>query len=198
MGDDLMRSTRTSAALASLLLLLPAVAVADEPEGPGPSVADSAPDHHRAWLLAADALAAVVMASPALLHTREGGYWSGQDAQVGLLSTGIALYCVGGPIVHLAYGHVGAAAGSLALRVGLPLGGGLAGGLIGAAGSSGDEPFTPIFAGALIGGVTGMLAASIVDSAWLVPDEAPRPVAPWTPVVSAWRGGAGLGLAGTW
>ncbi|MGZ3422591.1 MAG: hypothetical protein ACXWUG_17880 [Polyangiales bacterium] len=74
----------------------------------------------------------------------------------------LGTYLLAGPVVHFTHGRVGAGFGSLALRVGLPLGGGALG-----ASSGGLGP-------ALGGIVLGALTAEIVDIAGLGWEPAPR------------------------
>jgi hypothetical protein len=108
----------------------------------------------------------------------EGSGLSGQAASrgEGQALAGLALlgYLGGGPTVHWAHGHVAKGFGSLGLRAGLPVAGGLLG--LGVAVSSPNTSGNGFAALADIGlGVLlGLIAAPIVDVAWLAFDEAPQ------------------------
>jgi hypothetical protein len=119
-------------------------------------------------------------------------------------------YVLGGPIVHLAHHRAGTGFASLVLRVGLPVGGALMGGLIGeavASGSHTDDQWGGLehletVAIAVAGGASvGAVAAVILDPTFLsyeerqaAPQHARGPIV--TPVVSAIKDGATLGVAG--
>lgn len=82
-------------------------------------------------------------------------------------------YVLGGPIVHWANGEVGRGFGSLGLRLGAPVVGGMVGGLLGAVtvGSrDGNDDIDSIYgflAGAVLGVGAGAITAVAVDSAVL-------------------------------
>jgi len=121
---------------------------------------------------------------------------------------GIAGYALGGPSIHAAHKRSGAVAGSLALRLGLPL----AAGGIGYAAASAHKCETDSdgngcdWAG-LAGIVTvgfsvfiGMTVASIVDAAALAHESIPASPATKPTLgfaVAPTRGGATLGASGT-
>jgi hypothetical protein len=64
----------------------------------------------------------------------------GQDLTAPLGMTGVVSYVAGGPTVHIAHGHAGRAAISVALRVGTPLVFGLVGmGLVRETGAHGSD-----------------------------------------------------------
>jgi len=119
---------------------------------------------------------------------------------------GGAVYLLGAPVIHaLHQPGLGTSAKSLALRIGLPLAGGLLFGALGSInnGTGGDEAGLGTAFGAILGIGLGAVAASVVDAAVLArePDsEAPR--AMLTPLIVphasaiAPTGGAGLALAG--
>jgi hypothetical protein len=92
----------------------------------------------------------------------------------------LALYLVGGPVVHFAHENVAKGGASLALRVVAPLGGALLGGLAGAVLGGTDNSCGNYFcpSGAEIGVgagiVLGVLAASIIDVAALAYDTDPE------------------------
>lgn len=109
----------------------------------------------------------------------------------------IALAWLGsGAFVHAAHGHSGRAATSVALRVGLPLGG-IALGLASAKGCSGE---LCDLGAAVAGGLVGMGVAEIADVA-MATDETTIvvPVRParWTPVASVKSQSATIGFAAT-
>jgi len=118
--------------------------------------------------------------------------WIGQDLGAPLGLTGAVVYVAGGPTVHLAHGHPGRAAISVALRVGTPLVFGLAGMGIGAAlyhgpapCNGGDMPyqgcyddsgwgsFVAAIFGMGVGAGVGALTASTIDIAVLAREPAP-------------------------
>ena len=102
-----------------------------------------------------------------------------------LLIATLALYGLGGPIVHAAHGHRGRAVGSLVLRAGLPIIGGYA---LAEVSEDGLEGF-------LIGFAVGMGTAMIIDSAVLARGTpAKRRVAP---TVTPLAGGASVGVTGS-
>ena len=89
-------------------------------------------------------------------------------------------YLVGGPIVHWSHGHGWTGFGSLAARVGFPLGGALVGVLIGAAacGSSEDEFIPCPVAFGAVGLLGGMVAAPVVDAAIIAREPVTPPAGP--------------------
>jgi hypothetical protein len=155
------------------------------PQSPDPAVA-SAPHAWRPAALKAE--------TPA---TEES--WYGWQMILVDLGTGGA----GGPIVHAAHGNWGNFAGSLGLRAGLTV----AGGMTGAAASHCEphaEDFCPL-GGVLIGAGLGFLAAVIIDYSVLAYETVP--VTPptstrtakltVTPTVVADQKRVGLGFQGT-
>lgn len=118
-----------------------------------------------------------------------------------LAYAGLGGYLFGSPLVHALHGHHARALGSLALRVGVPLG---LGALTWAVEdkedcSSSDSAFfcgledvlLPVFLGTLGAGVV-----VLADDIGLAYDE--KPAAPsWTPTFQASKGGVTFGLAGT-
>lgn len=92
--------------------------------------------------------------------------WQSYDAASNVLVwSGVAVYALGAPAIHLAHGNGRKALGSLGLRAGLPVAGAIAGMLIGAvACGNSDSDFVPcpVVLGAL-GFVSGGVAAPIVD-----------------------------------
>jgi len=124
---------------------------------------------------------------------------STQSDPVGYLWLGT--YLGGAPLVHLAHHRPGRAAGSLALRVGLPILGGLLGDKLGTQpgcsgindGCSSSDRTERM----LLGALGGMVAAMVIDTGFLAKgDEAPaRPS--WSPAIAARRDGVTLGLSGS-
>ncbi|HEU0029964.1 MAG TPA: hypothetical protein VFQ53_04975 [Kofleriaceae bacterium] len=82
-----------------------------------------------------------------------------------LLYLGMAGVILGAPTVHLLEGNAPGAAGSLVLRVGLPV----VGGFVGGSGGHGLESIGRT----LVGIVAGSLAASVIDIAWLAKHDDP-------------------------
>jgi hypothetical protein len=92
------------------------------------------------------------------------------------LALGLATYALGAPAVHLLHDQRQEAGVSFALRLGLPLAGGLAGGLIANASCSpGQDDEVPC---AIVGGVIGVLAggatAMLIDAVVLAREPAGR------------------------
>jgi hypothetical protein len=149
--------------------------------------------------LLADAGSVVFLIAGAVAS--DGSSRAGHQAGDVLIGIGGAGYWLGAPIVHAAHGQWGGAAGSLGLRVGLPLGGALVGGLLGLAacgGSSGDSEIGCPGVGAAIGAVGGAIAAPFVDAFALAYEPGPRPSreAAVAPTFSFVRGGGSVGLVG--
>jgi hypothetical protein len=117
---------------------------------------------------------------------------SSQNSSAGWLAA--ATYLAGGPIVHLAHDRPLRAAGSLGLRLALPIIGGLIGSKQGHC--SGDVCGSDQTG---FGVFTGVVAAAVVDSLWLAEgDGPPAPTrASWSPTMSAGPAGVALGLAGS-
>jgi hypothetical protein len=133
---------------------------------------------------------------------------SGSNSSIGsMLSTvGSLGYLIGGPIVHLANGRPLPALGSLGLRAGLPVGGGLVGILVGLAAcdrSSGGDFGSGLCVVALgaLGFVGGAIAAIAADAAWLArkPVEPPKPQQGmrWLPDLSLSPTGGSAGVRGS-
>ena len=94
---------------------------------------------------------------------------------------GAATFVLGGPIAHIAHRRGGAAAGSLALRLGAPVSGLITGILVGAALSRGGRNHvgTSLDDAGLAGGLLGLLVAAGVDIAVLARERVESAV-PWT------------------
>lgn len=118
-----------------------------------------------------------------------------------LLVVSLSGVLIGGPIIHGAHGNSGKALASL----GINIGGTLVFGLIGAeAAGKADEGdwVDPSFAGAILGGSLGLLAANIVDIA-VLPYEESEPESYRStrlrlePQIGFAPGGVTFGLGGT-
>ena len=139
------------------------------------SPAASAPSPHERWYgyqtLLADAGALAVLVAGVAAHDRG----TGQGIQI---AAG-AVYVVGGPLVHLAHGRAQASLGSLGLRVGVPLAGGLIG--IGVAALAPDDDGDEYVVGTalgVLGGAAGAVALDAMLVAWeRDPRGAPEPAA---------------------
>jgi hypothetical protein len=112
----------------------------------------------------------------------------------------IATYVLGGPIVHASHGRWGAAAGSLALRVGLPVTFALIGHELDQCKASDDSDVCGA-GGPALGLVLGIGAAIAVDSAVLAREEVRAPpeaasTLRLTPIVAIDSKRAFLGVAG--
>lgn len=104
------------------------------------------------------------------------GNGPGADA---LATAAVGSYLFGGPLVHLSHSRPGAAAGSLALRGGLPF---LMGGLGVALEDCSGGDFCGV-AGALLGGALGIVSAVVIDAAALGYEAVPEKLSA-TPTVS--------------
>jgi hypothetical protein len=105
---------------------------------------------------------------------------------------GLVAYIIGGPIVHAHHGHGGKTVGSLAFRLGLPLGGALLGAAIGqpCRGELGC-----VGQGAL-GAAIGIAGAVAIDAALLANEDRPAEHALATPFVTVDSKSACVGVAG--
>jgi hypothetical protein len=114
----------------------------------------------------------------------------------GLADAGLGTYLLGAPIIHLSHNRPGRAAGSLALRLGLPIIGVMVGIKSHHSCPNNDICDEGPGAEAVVGLLGGVVAASVIDTAFLAKgDDAPaRPS--WSPSVTANQHGFGLGVAG--
>ncbi len=161
------------------LVLAPMLAAADDlPPGLTPPTAMSA-DHrsYRGEVLLYDGI------SDALIVGGLSGAGGGFPVMLGLGG-----YLVAGPDVHLRHGHTGRAIASLALRIALPSLGWYVGSQ-----SGGDDP--EIAAGLLALG--GMVIAQAVDIGVLARDDDPPPPRSIAPSIMPARGGATVGVSGS-
>jgi hypothetical protein len=147
-------------------------------------------------------------AGPAALLTARAAVGPSFPSTVGpaFWVAGASTYALGAPVVHAAHGQWGRAAGSLGLRLGLPLGAALVGYGIAQAtfqgGDGGDDHggarATVLNLFTLGGGLAGAITASFVDAYALAYEPETRasdkPVV--APTVSLVRGGGSVGLAG--
>jgi hypothetical protein len=92
------------------------------------------------------------------------------------LALGFATYALGAPAIHLLHDQTHEAWGSFALRLGLPVAGGLAGGLLANAscGNSGDDEVPCAIVGGVLGAVAGGVTAILIDAVVLAREPAER------------------------
>lgn len=120
----------------------------------------------------------------------------------GAMAAGVGMYFLGAPVVHAANGQWGKGVGSLGLRVGAPLTGMLGGFMLGTATCPEDDginsaPLCPL-GQALVGGMLGLVAASVIDASVLAKKEVrPKPAVSLAPSVVPTKQGTTFGLAGT-
>jgi hypothetical protein len=180
--------------LAFALTLAPPAAHADENAAlPGSSAGDSGSATVRVYYgwqnLGADS------ASVGLLLLAAGGDHGDRD---GLVYAGLGGYLLGSPLVHAFHGHYRRAAGSLALRAGLPLAFGLATGALIGGSSEGGTLADGVALGqvSLAMGAVGAVIAVFADDVGLSWDEKPAPRS-WAPTVQPSPYGMTFGVAGT-
>jgi hypothetical protein len=121
----------------------------------------------------------ILLADAALI----GGAMVAGDEALDMLLPALAL---SGPTIHILNGHPGRAAGSLGMRVGLPIGTGL----LLSAGCTGWDCLATFAGGFLIGGAT----AEVIDVAWSRSEVLED--LPVRPMVNATETSAVLGLGG--
>jgi hypothetical protein len=121
-----------------------------------------------------------------------------------LAKLSVGTYLVGAPIVHVTRGRVGRGLLSATMRVALPVVGAMAG-----ASMESDKPCNDPYddycgddegpdGGIVLGMLGGVLAASIIDAAYLAKGDGPRrPATAWQPTARPTNGGVALGLAGS-
>jgi hypothetical protein len=124
----------------------------------------------------------------------------GKTLAIALSAAGAIGYALGGPIVHFEHGQKNNAIASLALRAGLPVGGALAGYLVGLGGCTGthDAAVPCPVAMSMVGGITGLGAAVLVDALGLGygPIESSRGTVVFAPTVEVAQSGVRIGLGG--
>lgn len=127
-----------------------------------------------------------------------------QSDSAGLALLGVSTYALGGPVIHFVEGRSAAGFGSLGVRVGAPLLGGMVGGKMGAEWSGGCEGewcgLRRAAGGALIGIGLGAAAAIVVDHAVLAykPAKLPQVALSITPTYIPTTGEAGIAVSGRW
>jgi len=167
----------------AVLVIALAHSAAAEPPGiaaPVPAAAPSSEPSYRLQTATVDGIAIGLTTLAFSTNNDAAGY------------TGIGTYLLGAPIVHLVHDRPGRAAVSFGLRVALPLAGAAIGDKQG--GCHGDVCDS---GQAGLGLFAGMVAATVIDTLWLAEGDETPARASWSPSVSAGRGGASLGLAGT-
>lgn len=194
-----MRAAVVAASIAALAAV-PSLAMADPPGltplSP-PSLAPTAPQpqgvqSYGKLTLLADGLAVGIL----VLAISE------ESEDLAKLSVGT--YLVGAPIVHASRGRVGRGLLSTTMRVALPVVGAMAG-----ASMESEKPCNDPYddycgddegpdGGIVLGMLGGVLAASIIDAAYLAKgDEPMRPATAWQPTARRTNGGVALGIAGS-
>jgi hypothetical protein len=111
-----------------------------------------------------------------------------------MLELALATYAIGAPMVHLLHNRGSRAAASLALRLGAPLVLGFA--AAGIATNAGTSSTDGSAAAALLGGMLGVIAASVIDAAVLAKGD-PLPASTHLTVTAPRDGGMTFGLAGS-
>ena len=153
---------------------------------PAPGVAS-----YRGQTLLADGIAAgllVVALSSSDYNTQES-----------MAKLSVGTYALGAPIIHVTKGRHGTALASLAMRVGLPI----VGGMLGDSMSKGTECYDDYCetnnGGEIVLGVfAGAIAASALDAIYLAKGDAPKQPEPaWTPTARASQTGFAVGVRGT-
>lgn len=105
-----------------------------------------------------------------------GSYETYQEMANVTVALSLATYVLGAPAIHLLHDQRQEAAGSFALRLGLPLAGALAGGLIANAscGNGHDNEIPCAFVGGLLGVLAGGASAIVLDAVVLAREPAGR------------------------
>ncbi|HEY5926812.1 MAG TPA: hypothetical protein VIV11_34230 [Kofleriaceae bacterium] len=160
-----------------------------------PPPADEGLPSYRAQTLIADGIAAGLL----LVAINEDN-----DNSEALAKLSLGTYLFGAPLVHLTKNRSGRALASVTMRIGFPVIGGLLGE------SMRPKPECDTYYDdycqddlvgpseeMVVGVILGVLAASVVDSAYLARGEAPKPQPQWTPTAHASPGGFALGVNGT-
>ena len=158
---------------------------------PGISEEEPPVASYRAQTVLADALAGAVMFA---------AYNSHDDARAqALAKLGISAYVLGGPIVHLSKNRGKRALASIAMRIGLPILGGILGDGMTADNCEyyscgNDAPSDEQMFGVLVGAV----AASTIDALYLAKGDPPAPAhAALAPTARLTQGGVALGVRGS-
>jgi hypothetical protein len=178
-----MRSMLLGSLMTLVLATWSAAAVAQD----ATSVAESERHWYGGPILIADAAAftLVVGSQLARLHTK---------VPIGF---GLATFVLAPPVAHTLHGHWGRGLGSLGLRLGLPVLGGLA--LAGGIGTCHQDDDSCYAEGALLGALVGMGVAASVDqlTAFDRHETSAKPRALIVvPTLAVGRAGGSIGLAG--
>jgi hypothetical protein len=184
-----MRALGAGALFLLLLLACPRVALADDEPAP-----ESAPPTRTVWYgwqpLIADGSAVLLTAGT-----------SSDKAAAAFGYAVLADYLLASPIIHLAHDRPATAGASFLLRLGLPVAASVVGYSLSSAVTQGkgDDDVPGGVVGAVIGFVVGIGAAMAIDDAVLAREEVPvsREGLTLHPSAIATRGGAELGVAGT-
>ena len=165
-----------------------------------PSAAPAAPSEsgwYGGQTLGVDGVALALFA----LGAANGG--SNPSTATSLMVTSGITYVLGGPVIHIAHGRYGTAAASLGVRLAAPVVGGAVGGVAGAvlfgAASNSTGALIGGATGAIFGLGTGVIVASVLDSAVLAHRTARAPERTgfqWSPVAAPVKGGATAGVVG--
>jgi hypothetical protein len=120
--------------------------------------------------------------------------------EAGISAAGLT-YLIAGPSIHLAHGQGHRAAGSLALRLGVPVVGAFGAAWLARSRDSCSEDDEDCDDGALVAAVlgagAGMLAAMLIDDAMLSGPVRRKPArVEWAPRVTATTGRLGVGVVG--
>lgn len=154
-------------------------------------------EHYWRQNLAIDAASAALMVSVFVVDD----YTDGESVPIVLLTSGVAGYLLGSPVVHAAHhGNLSRAGLSLLLRGGLPVAGLYLGrNTVRCPPSSPDTIGTCGVSEMLIGGAIGLGTALLIDYGWLARkriERAPASGLSIVPSMSADRDAFTLGLAG--
>jgi hypothetical protein len=154
------------------------------------------PPHQTVWYgwqtILADASAITLAVSSGLMEENQGAP----------VAAGLGVYLLGAPLIHAMNGQLGKGAGSFGLRLGAPIAGAVGGIALGVATCPPDDglnsaPYCQIGLAAL-GGLAGIVTASVVDAAVLAKKEVrPARAVSIAPSVVPTRQGTTFGLAGT-
>jgi len=150
-------------------------------------------ESYRAQTLVADGIAAGLMIT---------AFDVDNDSSAALAKLSIITYVFGAPLVHLTKDRGRRALGSITMRIGLPIVGGMLGHAMAAKPTCEayyDSCETELYTEELAYGVlAGVIAASALDAIYLAKGDPPaKPQAAWTPVARATQNGFALGVSGT-
>jgi hypothetical protein len=147
---------RREVRMRTMLFVVAAAALVPVTLRAGPVPAPVSDHEHPATVTYATPILAVSLAGLAVPWVSGGpGGW-----------LGLGTYALGPPIIHLSHHNPGRAAGSLGLRLALPLLGMFVGSSIDKASERKDAWYPGLF-GAFVGFYGGGVAASVIDAVWL-------------------------------